>query len=54
MDVKTGSGAFMKSLEDSKELAQWLVEIAQLNNVKTVAYVTQMNQPLGRFVGNAI
>lgn len=54
MDVKTGSGAFMKTQEDAQELAHWLVETAALNNVKTVAYVTQMNQPLGRFVGNAI
>ncbi len=54
MDVKTGSGAFMKTLEDAQELARWLVETAALNHVQTVAYVTQMNQPLGRFVGNAI
>jgi pyrimidine-nucleoside phosphorylase len=54
MDVKWGSGAFMKTPEKARELAQWLVETAALNNVKTSCYITQMNQPLGCFIGNAI
>lgn len=54
MDIKYGSGAFMKTAEDAKELALWLAETAALNNVKTTCYITNMNQPLGRFIGNAI
>jgi pyrimidine-nucleoside phosphorylase len=54
MDVKCGSGAFMKDLESARELAHWLSETAALNGVKTTAYITQMNQPLGCFIGNAI
>lgn len=54
MDVKCGSGAFMKTPEQALELAQWLAETAKLNNVKTSCFITQMNQPLGAFIGNAI
>jgi pyrimidine-nucleoside phosphorylase len=54
MDVKCGSGAFMKTPEQALELAQWLAETAALNNVKTSCFITQMNQPLGSFIGNAI
>ncbi len=54
MDVKCGSGAFMKTPEQARELAQWLAETASFNNVKTTCYITQMNQPLGAFIGNAI
>ncbi len=54
MDVKCGSGAFMKNPEDARELATWLSETAALNGVKTSCFITQMNQPLGRFIGNAI
>lgn len=54
MDVKCGSGAFMKTQKDAEELARWLVETAELNGVRTTCYITQMNQPLGRFIGNSI
>lgn len=54
MDVKYGSGAFMKTAEDAEELALWLAETAQRNGVKTTAYITNMEEPLGCFVGNAI
>jgi pyrimidine-nucleoside phosphorylase len=54
MDIKYGSGAFMKTPENAKELALWLAETAALNNVKTTCYISDMNQPLGRFIGNAI
>lgn len=54
MDVKCGSGAFMKNKNDALELANWLSETAALNGVRTSCYITQMNQPLGRFIGNAI
>ncbi|TAH72834.1 MAG: pyrimidine-nucleoside phosphorylase [Anaerolineaceae bacterium] len=54
LDVKTGSGAFMKSYEDSLALANEMVQIGTLANKPTYAVITDMNQPLGRAVGNAL
>jgi pyrimidine-nucleoside phosphorylase len=54
LDVKFGSGAFMKSLADARRLAVSLVETGKRMSVKTTALVTDMNQPLGRMVGNAL
>lgn len=54
LDVKTGSGAFMKTLDDSRQLAHTLVGIGKSAGVRTVALITDMNQPLGRAVGNAM
>ena len=53
LDVKTGSGAFMKDLDRSRELARTMVEIGSRHGVRTVALITRMDQPLGREVGNA-
>jgi pyrimidine-nucleoside phosphorylase len=54
LDVKTGSGAFMKKLEDAVSLAELLVETGQRMGKKVVALLTDMNQPLGRTAGNAM
>src|SRR5262245_16518018 len=54
MDVKTGSGAFMAKLEDSRELARSIVDVANGAGLKTAALITDMNQALGRNVGNAL
>ncbi|MBP5410518.1 MAG: pyrimidine-nucleoside phosphorylase [Lachnospiraceae bacterium] len=52
LDVKTGSGAFMKTFEDSAALAQTMVTIGNNCGRKTYAVITDMNQVLGRYVGN--
>lgn len=54
LDVKTGSGAFMKSYEESLALAKEMVQIGTLAGKPTYAVITDMNQPLGRSVGNAL
>jgi pyrimidine-nucleoside phosphorylase len=53
LDVKTGSGAFMKTLDDSRALARSLVDIGEANGVRTEALITSMDAPLGRAIGNA-
>src|SRR3984893_4681515 len=54
LDVKTGSGAFMKKIEDAANLAELLVETGKRMGKKVVALITDMNQPLGRKAGNAM
>jgi pyrimidine-nucleoside phosphorylase len=54
LDVKTGSGAFMKTEADSRQLAESLVSIGHASGVKTEAIITRMDAPLGRAVGNAL
>jgi pyrimidine-nucleoside phosphorylase len=53
LDVKTGSGAFMKTLESSRQLASMLVVVGEAAGVRTEAIITRMDAPLGRAVGNA-
>ena len=54
LDVKTGSGAFMKTEADSRRLAESLVSIGLASGVKTEAVITEMDTPLGCMVGNAL
>ena len=54
LDVKTGSGAFMKTEADSRKLAESLVAIGNASGVTTEAIITAMESPLGRAVGNAL
>lgn len=54
LDVKVGSGAFMKNLADARELAGTMVELGTAHGVSTAALVTDMSTPLGRAVGNAV
>lgn len=54
LDVKYGSGAFMKSVEIARELATGMVSVGQKMGVATTALLTDMNQPLGRMAGNAV
>ena len=54
LDVKTGSGAFMKDLEKSEYLADLMVKTGERMGKKMVALITDMDQPLGRYIGNAL
>ena len=54
LDVKWGSGAFMKTLDRAQALAKELVNVGNHLGVKTCAVITDMNQPLGRMIGNAV
>jgi pyrimidine-nucleoside phosphorylase len=54
LDVKTGSGAFMKKEEDAAYLAELMVETGTRAGKKVVALITNMDQPLGKYVGNSL
>ena len=54
LDVKTGSGAFMKNEEDAKALAKEMVSLGKHAGKKTIAVVSDMDQPLGNAIGNAL
>ncbi|HEU4348595.1 MAG TPA: thymidine phosphorylase [Actinoplanes sp.] len=54
LDVKVGSGAFMKDVDQARELARTMVDLGNASGVTTVALLTDMSTPLGRAVGNAI
>jgi pyrimidine-nucleoside phosphorylase len=54
LDVKYGSGAFMKKLEEAEALAKALMDIGKRSGKRVVAFLTRMDEPLGRFVGNSL
>jgi pyrimidine-nucleoside phosphorylase len=54
LDVKMGLGAFMKNLDEANQLAELMVSIGKLSHRKVVALISDMNQPLGEAVGNAL
>lgn len=54
LDVKTGNGAFMRELDDSRKLAEMLAAVGRRMGKRVTALITDMNQPLGRWVGNAV
>lgn len=54
LDVKVGSGAFMKDEKQAKKLAQTMVEIGKMCNINTISILTNMDQPLGKKIGNAL
>ena len=54
LDVKYGSGAFMRNIADSRALAQMMIELAQQAGIKAVAVLSSMEQPLGLAIGNAL
>ena len=54
LDVKVGSGAFMKNVDDARRLAETMVQLGAAHGVRTVAFLTDMDTPLGRCAGNAL
>jgi len=54
LDVKTGSGAFLKNIEDSIKLGRLMVDIGSKFNKQTIAIITDMDQPLGYAIGNSL
>ena len=53
-DVKAGAASFMRGPDDARELARWLIEISARFGKRATAFVTDMNQPLGRSIGTGI
>lgn len=54
LDVTCGSGAFMKNIKDAEELSETMINIGKLANKETVCIITNMDQPLGKMVGNTL
>ena len=52
LDIKTGNGAFMKSINGSIRLSDSLIQTAKSFNKKVISFITDMNQPLGNYIGN--
>lgn len=54
LDVKVGSGGFMKNIEDAEKLARTMIYIGKSSNRRVTAYLTSMDQPLGNHIGNGL
>ena len=54
LDIKYGSSAFMKTPEHAEVLANWLFKVSELLGMKTCCYITEMNNPIGYCIGNAL
>ncbi len=54
MDVKCGTGSFIKSLEDAEKLSDYLIEVSKKFKIKTVCVISNMNFPLGKYIGNSL
>ena len=54
LDVKVGRGAFLKTLEDARKLAKLMTKIGKENNKETICVLTNMNEPLGKAIGNGV
>ncbi len=54
LDIKVGSGAFIKTEEEAERLARIMIKLGEASGIKTIAVLTDMNEPLGKTVGNAI
>ncbi|MGT2895474.1 pyrimidine-nucleoside phosphorylase [Streptococcus entericus] len=54
LDVTVGDGAFMKTIEDAKQLSRTMVDLGKAVNRQTIAVITDMSQPLGRAIGNRL
>ncbi len=54
LDVKFGNGAFMRDVRSAKTLAKAMVDVGNMHGVPTIAILTDMNQPLGEYVGNSL
>ncbi|MCU7492312.1 MAG: thymidine phosphorylase [Bacteroidota bacterium] len=52
LDIKTGSGAFMREQKEARKLAEALINTAKAFDKKVIGFITDMNQPLGRYIGN--
>jgi len=54
LDVKTGQGAFMRTLDDARKLARSLQKVGTELGIRVCGYITSMSEPLGRYIGNAL
>lgn len=54
IDLKLGKGAFMKDLASAEKLAKYLIEVGKLHNLSTSVVITDMNEPIGRTIGNSL
>jgi len=54
IDLKVGKGAFMKNAQEAEKLAEYLIKVGKLNGVKTTVVLTDMDEPIGKMIGNSL